>query len=1069
MRSLMALLVLLVLGGPARADWPMPRHDPQRTGLATGQSNLQTPGAYWRYYLGGQLDSTGARLLDIDGDGHDELLLIRGGRLVALRSNATEVWESAPLALIGMEAIADLDGDGKNEAIVYSNARTFVVDLKTGSTLWAEDPTDLGTLGAVRVIDVNGDGHADVVVQECGCCKLTSGNPGFAYSFAGGFAAAVRLYTLPRAYCGGTNSLTIFDGVGDGQLETLSVGGREIEVLDAKTGTVLADSPDLGDWIAAASCTNAALDSVPGDEIVCYLSSAVPVPSGTGHRVLALRYTGGTAPAVTQLWTRDVGDVDAALAFGANSAGDLDGDGTVEITVSGQSQNGAQILTVLDGATGTVLATVSGQRLVGVGPLDVDGGQLILTDTGSGLAAVRFRRAPTPTATVVWTLPDRRVLNVRDWVRGATQPLSDVLPLVDLDGDGAPELLVAGRSSRQILAAVHTRGAPITELATYGAAVGAQMNLVVLPTSALGTGSRLAAVSSDGLAALLDQGLLPSPTPLHIGGYYAAGDWGHSALDPVIGSINSSTALLLSDSRGWLSRVDPGDATNIVPPRATWTVPDAISPTIIPGLVDGAAGIAACTIDRTFDPPREGVLALDAVGHERWHTTLGDLVFGDLTWGKLDDDPSPAVAVLWGQQSDNAVQLSALAGATGVAKWTRSWSLGDARFPVGTAIADWDGDQRGDVVFQYYGTRVIRGATGADLATGGPIDAYFMPTIYDVDGDNVPEVTLSGGLSPLRTLRADLATPVWTSTEDERPYPYAAIVTCPSPMPVPLLASTSLAVAGRLKFTIMSGSGAGAAESVILAGGMAYPDLASATFASGPPGQLTSVYAHADLGGDGQAVAVVGSSDGWLYAVKACTRELAWSVHFGAPVGAVAFGDIDGDGLDEVVVEVADGYTYGLRNAPLAAPDQVWDTDPPSGLVTEDVDERANIGQLSAAWDPVPGATSYEVAVAQADGTGYLTDPAWQSVGSGTSATIASLPLVDGPRYVFAVRALGVGGRSPDIVTDGVVVTGDLATPQPAATAGGCCQIDRSDPKGTFVLLALTVLALFRPKRHRRR
>ena len=57
MRSLMALLLLLVLGGPVRADWPMARHDPQRTGLATGHSNLQTPGAYWRYYLGGRLDS----------------------------------------------------------------------------------------------------------------------------------------------------------------------------------------------------------------------------------------------------------------------------------------------------------------------------------------------------------------------------------------------------------------------------------------------------------------------------------------------------------------------------------------------------------------------------------------------------------------------------------------------------------------------------------------------------------------------------------------------------------------------------------------------------------------------------------------------------------------------------------------------------------------------------------------------------------------------------------------------------------------------------------------------------
>ena len=104
------------------------------------------------------------------------------------------------------------------------------------------------------VVDVNGDGRADVVVQECGCCQAINGKTGFAYSFSAGFAAAALLYTLPRAYCAGFNSLTFFDGDGDGQLEMLSVARREIEVLDAKSGAVLADSPDLGDWISLGWC-----------------------------------------------------------------------------------------------------------------------------------------------------------------------------------------------------------------------------------------------------------------------------------------------------------------------------------------------------------------------------------------------------------------------------------------------------------------------------------------------------------------------------------------------------------------------------------------------------------------------------------------------------------------------------------------------------------------------------------------------------------------------------------------------------------------------------------------------
>jgi MYXO-CTERM domain-containing protein len=73
------------------------------------------------------------------------------------------------------------------------------------------------------------------------------------------------------------------------------------------------------------------------------------------------------------------------------------------------------------------------------------------------------------------------------------------------------------------------------------------------------------------------------------------------------------------------------------------------------------------------------------------------------------------------------------------------------------------------------------------------------------------------------------------------------------------------------------------------------------------------VSVHEDLTGLGHPSAVVGSSDGWLYAINPCTLELDFAYDFGDAVGAAVFGDTDGDGFDEILVEVSDGYLYDLK------------------------------------------------------------------------------------------------------------------------------------------------------------
>src|SRR5262249_47307867 len=148
----------------------------------------------------------------------------------------------------------------------------------------------------------------------------------------------------------------------------------------------------------------------------------------------------------------------------------------------------------------------------------------------------------------------------------------------------------------------------------------------------------------------------------------------------------------------------------------------------------------------------------------------------------------------------------------------------------------------------------------------------------------------------------------------------------------------SLASSARLRMTRVSGTSTGSTTTIVLASGQAFPDEASATAAGATLGQLTATNVHPNLTGSGLPIAVVGSSDGYLYAVDPCSATLEFAYRFGDPVGEPVFGDTDGDGRDEILVTSADGYLYGIKNEAIAKPSFVDDIDLAHG-VTDDIDD----------------------------------------------------------------------------------------------------------------------------------
>lgn len=1051
-RSTLALSLVALTAGSALADWPMARHDSQRTGRVAGRSDLRTPAAYWRQYLGGAL-GTGHVTPLADG----AIAYVGGGRLHALTVLGTPRWRSDNLALTAVVGDADLDGDGVDELVARSSDRAFVFDRTSGALLWAEAVGDLGTLADVRLVDVDGVPGAELIVQECYCCALRNDNPGAVYTFAGGFAAARRLWRLPSAACAGARQMQAVDLTGDGAPEFVLSTQRDLRLLAGATGAQVAQSQDLGPWTTTAYCQP--VDAIPGGavELACWQGSVLTDP-GSGHRVMLFRYRAADA-SLERVWTSDVGDRDGDMVMGTDRVGDLDGDGALELIATGTSAAGEPITAVLDAATGTILATVPGQQQVTVLPPRA-GGALLVTQASQQLLGWRFDRDAAVRMTLAWRLKDRRVLFTRDAELAGRAPLPTRPVLHDVNGDGELDLFTVDTKRPN-------------ELLVYDALAPADRTLVswrAAPASVVLAGwldgARLLVSTSDGRITGLTLPTLAPEGSFRAGQYYDSGGHQQQALQAVAGQLSGDGGdeIVVTDSRRTLLALDARAATNAAPPTVRWELPGAMAPNLIADL-GGAPGLVCRRRDETAVPVRESLARLDATGAVRWEVPLGGDAWNDVALGNLDGDGVPDLIVQWGRPTDGVVRTTAVRGTDGAELWTSEINPGQAKFPSGIAVADWNGDGRDDVIYHHYRTYVLSGLDGTALATGNPpgaITTYLQPTVVNLDGDAAPELLLSGGFTPVRAVDHDLVTQMYVGPDD-RPYPYAALVTCGGRT---MAVTTSLDL-GSIKIV---DPGAGAqVRSLVVAGGQVFADAAAAAGAG--PGTLGSPLVHDDLTGRGRPSAVIGSSDGWLYAIDPCAGTLDFAVPFGAPVGATAVADTDDDGLDELLVSVADGFLYGLKQAPLRGPLVVRDLDP-AALGPDDVDEIVSTNTLAASWEPVPGATGYEFAIAYAEG-GYVLDPPWQAVTT-TSFVRTGVPLVDNQRYVVAVRALSAAGPSPDILSDGVLVhllpgvdagPGADAGPLPPGNPGGCCSTG-ADPT-TSLALAGAVAILVRRRRRR--
>lgn len=1004
----------------ARADWPMARHDPQRTGAAESQSDIVKPAVYWRSYLGGKLNANGLFAGDVDQDGVVDIVHIAGGRVVAKHADGQALWVTPPLNLLYLVGVDDFDGDGQYDVLAASPDHAYIVSGNSGAIEWAEPDGEMGTLDGVRVGDFNSDGKPDVLVQESGCGGVNSGKTGFVYSFASGFASPTVMWTLPAITCSARGT-TVFDADGDGAPEVALPTSTSMRLLSGKDGALIATSPQIGTVINFSICLPTDLDGSAGEELVCYQNDNQG-PGKGGRKVYVLQFAPGPTPSLSVLWQHDVGDYEGGnLSVLPRFVADLDGDGSPEVVASGMNSAGAWTTYVFDGPTGAERAKLPGEKVAGTAPV-VQGHALLLTTSSSVLSSWELPQAPATQPVKRWSMQDRALAFAPDWALARRTPLWAQPVTLDLDSDGIPDLVTLRTTPPRLVEGISAVGTVAKTLATYTVPKDVDpLGAWLLPPTNKAY-QQVAVARNDGFLAILDSSFSatnasPGPPPLpglQFGGYYA-GAYGIASfgLSPIVGGPGKQS-LLIVDSRGSLVRLDAGAASLASPPIPLWSRPRSAAPVLVSGSAGGQPAIACrAEILPATTPPTWEIASVALGGTTQWSAPIPDTPQFDVVPGNADGDGVPDFFVQF-LDANTMLHTRAISGLDSHTIWDASPVLltwGAQPF----AVSDWDKDGKSDVLAVMNELRAFSGANGVEFAKSTTFLGYFMPLLLDTDGDKIEEVVLQGGYYPARELMHDLKTEVWVGTEDDRPYPYGAVASCPSG---PVLVEGSLQNPARLRLTKLGA--ASQTVTFVLASGSKYANESVALAEDARLGQLGNVSVSSNLTGTQHPSAVVGSTDGWLYAVNPCFGNLDFSLQFGAAVGESVFGDTNGDGKDEILATVADGFLYDIQNEATPPPQAVIDTDPIHGVTDADVDEIITTDTLFGRWSTAPGATGYEVAVAIAGGG--LISPGWTNVGTATSAKLAGLPLVSGAKYLFAVRAIGSGGVSPDVLSDGVLV-----------------------------------------------
>lgn len=936
--------------------WPTLSRDAQRTARSVGTGAItQAPSVAWKRVMGGALSDTQALVHDVNADGTQDLVMVSAGSVVARTAADVSIWKSDNIGARRVVAVANLDGAGGAEvvAIGSSPAGLYVLSAQTGATLWFA-PTTSATLSALAVPAAGG--HRVFLTEQLGA--LT------AYDFSAGITTpgANQLWQSPTAPW--SIDLAAGDLDGDGTLEIVRGRDRGFTAYDATTGAVRCDASNLvtgtirPSYFPAFSTTD-----VDGDgraEIVLYDYSyyysedaGVFVVSCTGAGVTLTPSTLWQQQWINDTTPGDGNDVDKnEIGYLADGVADLDGAGGKELVYSHWHEATSTWTTVVRNATtGAVLASKIGEVLEGVADIDGDGKPDVVLREASGLGALpkpffsTLRAYSFSGSALVdkgWTLTGARAATVGGWRDALVTPgAGRVLARQNVNGvaDPAAEAYIFQQSSVAGLGDFR----PGSLLAVHGSD-GVVLHKYVFPEGTTGEVLSLAAnVSSasapaQSLVMLTDGGLRILNNQLSEVSQLLPGN--HSRMVSVASLDGATNVILAVDSTGSTLALD---GTLLLPgggaPVLKWKLKDTEQPESrgyvnAPGLVlpqqsGGSVLVVRGHSSASFE--ESALVALGANGQTVWKVDVGAgrQIAGFDNFAVLDDldgdgDPEFFLTELSAQDEQ---QLVIRKGKTGAVLVTRS--VGELFPPAGVylqghAVTDLNGDGKLDIVSALHGSWFV-GIDVSQAGTGNPA-LGFQELFRAGSGPN--------GQAMVGQLDADAALDLARTASQNAFGAYerrslAGVVEGSYTPPTPSVAGSDAntaafvarpGVAGShdLVWSGMAGNALGAvarvagdtmteAWFVYLVGGATLPKTPL------PTGRVALYSPVAvDLDGDGNDEVLVGSDDGWLYALRAADGSLLFSISLGAPVVHTIVADIDKDPSVEILCVLSDGTLVAL-------------------------------------------------------------------------------------------------------------------------------------------------------------
>lgn len=1034
-----SLVAGVASGLPAPADrfWMDFRHDAQRTNTAKAPANLASPAIRWRTFLG--LLPSGLRTADVDLDGVDDVLLVEGGRLAARKLDGTLLWQTKPLGVQAVVAVAELDGIPPMEVVVRSTNGPLLIGLTTGGVEWTA-PAVLFTAGVVfaAVGDFDGDGRADLAAGSGGIMSQLPTGKISIWRFT---ADAQTLVQTENPLPNGAFELCLGAGAvdvdGDKALDIvipefgLGADGkptRRLGAFSGKTGKLVATSPQLDQ----TSPFGTAFVSVPAQDggapwVVWqgnfYQGNANQMMLG----VQVFRLEGGTLARKWQVLAQDP-TVDR-FGWSPSTAGDLDGDGAGEVLFS-QWDGKGWTLHARDLATGDDLGKLSAGSAAWPG----DAGPLLghafrVGKSGPILLNTTARATVDTAATVVtrlvsWSRAKGFTLvadlGVAQLGIGSFTEAADRVPLatqgrlavvMDTNADGFAETLrwwfvqADGKVKQgpdetfatvpRLQAMALTNAMPLALVATADGRVSAWRDDGTLAND----------FDGDGVADLRVAGETnPRMT---------VGSWRDSDATPVIAVPGVDRVLVL----------DPAAADPVTPPVLVWQVPISGSAATQPlyGDFDGDGAREILIREQPF--VGSGIArARNAAGKVVWQWTRPQPA---TSWGEatmvrdVTGDGRADLIAFTPRLSDQGGNNSVIDGATGAELWTQDAAC--ASVPDNHMSFDFAANPPRVVVASWWDRFTCRLSDGALIAKSKPAydtGSYGMPILGDINGDGQLDIVLgSAGQGPGAWL-ADM-TLVWgTQTPVGANYYYspAALLTVAGK---PTLVQASNATSRLVAYDAATGA---KQWDRVYAQGQAFAPGAA-------PGIVSSagLIGLADLTGGGVPAVVFRTSEGRLYAVAAADGAVQWSLDFGGGLGDPIAADVDGDGEVEILLTTSDGFLNAIDTAALGAPAWVREVVAPvEGGDPADIDQQEDTQRIVAQWAPVPGADGYGITLR--DDMGGIIVPQ-KNIPATAWTEFKGLHLQPGTTYRVALAAYRAGtvsgvmtSYSPVVLSDGVTI-----------------------------------------------